>query len=84
MTAGEFFKEARIKAGLSQVDVAKKFGWTSGQQVSNAERGLSQFPIRRLKALCHLLGVDPREGLKIYLDDLNRRETKKFHRGGIK
>lgn len=38
---GEFFKQRRINVELSQGDVAKHFGWTSAQFISNWERGRS-------------------------------------------
>jgi len=44
MSEGEFVKEARLAAGLSQTKLAKRLGWSSPQFVSNIERGLSSLP----------------------------------------
>ena len=54
---GSTLKAFRAAAGLSQRDVAKKFGWTTAQFVSNWERGLVKPPPARLKRLAKLYGV---------------------------
>ncbi len=44
-------KEVRIKAGLSQRDVADILGYSTPQFISNWERGLSHPPINSLKKI---------------------------------
>lgn len=61
MTVGEFLAHARLKANLSQWDVAKKLGYTSPQFVSNVERGISKPPIKVLKTLVEMYGIKPRD-----------------------
>ena len=41
---GQFLKEKRQAAGLTQGQVAKKFGYSTVQFVSNMERGISPPP----------------------------------------
>jgi transcriptional regulator with XRE-family HTH domain len=41
-TLASFLKERRIAAGLSQIDVSRKLGYTSAQFVSNWERGIAK------------------------------------------
>jgi len=55
----EFLKEKRVYSGLSQMDVAKKLGYTSAQFVSNWERGLSSPPIHTLRKLSELYQIPP-------------------------
>jgi transcriptional regulator with XRE-family HTH domain len=50
-------REARVKSGLSQKDVARKFGWTSAQFVSNIERGLVRVPADKTKAYAKTIGL---------------------------
>lgn len=58
MKLGEFLKVSREKAGLSQLEVAKKFGYSSPQFVSNWERNLSYPPISQVKDLVKLYRLD--------------------------
>lgn len=51
-------KTAREKAGLTQDQVAKRFGWQSAQFVSNWERGISYPPIAIIKRLARLYKTD--------------------------
>lgn len=57
-TIGNYTKEKRVAAGLSQVAVAKKLGYGSAQFISNVERGLCGYPLKNLKKLEKVLGVD--------------------------
>ena len=55
---GRYFREKRIKAGLSQEDVASALGYTSIQIVSNWERGLCSPPSKILKKLTQLFKLN--------------------------
>ena len=57
-----FLKDARVKAGLQQKDVADALGYTSVQFVSNWERGLRAPPGKTLIRLAKMY--------KISIDDL--------------
>lgn len=54
-----FVKDCRINAGLSQQYVAEKLGYNTPQFISNWERGVSFPPIKVLKLLAGLYGIDP-------------------------
>ena len=60
-TVGALIKLARTKAGLTQLQVAKKLGYTSPQFVSNWERGDSLPPMEIFPKLATLLHIDSKE-----------------------
>lgn len=55
---GDYTRQKRIAAGLSQRQVAQKLGYNNAQFVSNVERGLCNYPLRNLKKLEKLIGLD--------------------------
>lgn len=61
---GKYAKTLRVKADLSQGEVAKRIGLKNGQMVSNWERGACYPPIREMKTLAELYGVS----LKAFFD----------------
>lgn len=54
---GVFLRESRVRAGLSQMQVAKKLGYTTAQFISNWERGVSEPPLKALKTLAKIYSV---------------------------
>ncbi len=48
---GEFLREARERAGLTQREVSVSLGYSSAQFISNFERGIAVPPIKKLKLL---------------------------------
>lgn len=58
---GSWFRKRREDQGLSQRDISDAFDWTSGQYISNWERGLSFPPNSCLADLARLLGVSAKE-----------------------
>jgi transcriptional regulator with XRE-family HTH domain len=56
-TLSEFIQKARIEAGCSQFEVARKLGYGSPQFISNWERGVSSPPCRALPVLAEIFGV---------------------------
>lgn len=56
-TLGEIFKQARLKKGLTQVEVGKKAGL--GQNTyPKIERGVEKPEFRNIKKIANVLGVD--------------------------
>jgi len=51
------FQDLRKKAGLSQAEVAKVFGDANAQFVSNCERSVAPWPVKRLPTLAKLYRV---------------------------
>jgi len=66
----KYLKESRLNSGLSQGKVAKELGYTSAQFISNWERGLSEPPLKTLRQLTELYGI---ELGKAYKEILNSR-----------
>lgn len=64
---GLYFKEMRKKAGLSQVDVAQKLGYSSAQFVSNWERGLAAPPLEKLSTIIKIYNGNPNEVFQFIL-----------------
>lgn len=60
-TVGELLRRKRAALGLHQSDVAAELGYTSGQFVSNWERGLGLPPPTALPRLAKVLKIDPSE-----------------------
>lgn len=50
----QFIKSARESVGLSQRELAEKLGYSTGQFISNMERGLCSLPLNKMKKLCKL------------------------------
>ncbi len=55
---GIALKDARIKKGLTQGEVARLLGYSSAQFVSNAERGLCRLPFEAISRLVRLYEMD--------------------------
>ena len=51
-------KTLRMKAGLSQKEVASSLGYTTAQFISNIERGVAMPPIKDLPKLAKLYNTD--------------------------
>ena len=75
----EYFKTKRMGANLSQQEVAKALGFTTGQFVSNWERGLSFPPMQILPKLVKLYKINKNELMNVYLE-----EQKKMIRGVLR
>lgn len=64
-----FFKEARIKAGLTQKEVAYALGYSSAQFVSNWERGKCGVPLETLTKLIAVLNLKRSEVIDLILEN---------------
>ena len=76
---GRFLRLNRIKANLTQHDVAQHLAYTSPQFVSNWERGVSLPPLEVLPKLSHLFGIAPKEiieTLERYQEAVMKRKRK--------
>lgn len=60
-------KKLRTRAGLTQQEVATKFGYTTAQFVSNWERGLITPPIKTAKRLSLMCGKNEKYLMPLYL-----------------
>ncbi|MGZ3744908.1 MAG: helix-turn-helix domain-containing protein [Pseudobdellovibrionaceae bacterium] len=79
----EFLRKKRIESGFSQLNVAKKLGYTSPQFISNWERGLSSPPIPTLRKLTELYQISPDLlfdiALKTMINQVTIEMRKKFY-----
>lgn len=79
---GRLAKEARLKANMSQADVAVKLGYTTSQYVSNWERGLAPFSPKIAKRFCQITKCNIHEMFKALVAE-QREKTKEalFNKG---
>lgn len=54
-------KAARVKRGISQVELAKSIGYKNGQFASNMERGLCSLPLKKIDLTAKILDIHPSE-----------------------
>lgn len=66
---GLAWKVARQRVALTQVDVAKVLGYTSGQFISNVESGRCRFPGHQLPKIQKLYKLKTNEVLEIVLKE---------------
>ncbi len=66
---GQFLKQHRVKAGLTQSDVAQRLGYTSPQFISNIERGLCSAPVKHLKDFAKMYHLDSEELIGLLLSE---------------
>lgn len=64
---GKYLQKKRIDADLTQIEVAKKLGYSSAQFISNFERGLCSPPLKQMKKLTSLYELDPSEVIEIMM-----------------
>jgi transcriptional regulator with XRE-family HTH domain len=57
--AGDWLKQRRADAGLSQVDLAAKLGLKYYTFISQVENGFSRVPTETMEAWATQLGLDP-------------------------
>jgi transcriptional regulator with XRE-family HTH domain len=70
---GKFLREKRVKASLTQWDVAHHLRYSTAQFISNWERGVSLPPHDALPRLATLFGVSSKEFITVmhsYQDQL--------------
>ncbi len=67
-SVGQRLKKARLDAGLTQADIAKRLGITY-QAISNYERGVTRVDTDTLVKLCQILGIEVTDILRTPLWD---------------
>jgi transcriptional regulator with XRE-family HTH domain len=80
---GKFLKKRRIKAKLTQMDVAKNLGCHS-QFISNIERGLCAPPFKTLKTLTELYRINSGELIKLIIREEKNYLEKMLLHGKVK
>ena len=74
---GKFLKDQRLRANLTQSQVAQELGYTSPQFISNIERGLCSAPMKYLKGFLKLYKLSLDELLSVILkqEEINLRRA---------
>jgi transcriptional regulator with XRE-family HTH domain len=74
--AGAWLKEQRVRAGLSQIELAQRLGLKYYTFVSQVENGFGRVPTESMEAWARALGIDPssfaRRLLSFYDPELHR------------
>lgn len=70
-------RQLRKDKGLSQSELARKFGMTTGQFISNVERGLCRYSTKHYRVLCKVFKVSKIDLIKMHLDDYKMEFSKK-------
>ena len=60
MSVGKLLRDARLKAGLTQLELAQKLEYTN-QFITNWERGQSKPPFKIMQKLCKILKIEEKE-----------------------
>jgi transcriptional regulator with XRE-family HTH domain len=79
MDEASFIKKSRIKAKLSQREVAEYLGYKTPQYISNIERGLCFLPSEKIKAFCEITKCDSSKLIKIKMDYIEENLWKNIH-----
>lgn len=72
----ELLKEQRVKAGLSQVELAKKIGYRDAQVISAWERGCNKVPVKKIYTLAHVFKIPLNEMVNMFLEDMRQEILK--------
>ncbi len=78
---GDFLKDSRETAILTQAEVSLKLGYSSPQFISNIERGISVIPLKTLAKMVHLYRVNPESVVKIIMESQRKLLREKLARG---
>jgi transcriptional regulator with XRE-family HTH domain len=68
---GQFLKDKRLAAGVTQAEIARVLRYSSAQFISNWERGVALPPLDVLPRLIELLAIRPDEIIEV----LSRYQT---------
>jgi transcriptional regulator with XRE-family HTH domain len=64
---GKYLQDKRLKANLTQYEVAKKLGYLTAQYISNIERGIALPPTKSLKKFISLYSIPEEEFFELML-----------------
>ena len=73
-----FLREKRMNARFSQVELAEILGYTSGQYISNIERGTCPFPTENLPLLAKVLQVPLAKLIRLLSRDFENALYERF------
>lgn len=69
---GERLRRARMVKGYSQIELAKKLGYSDSSTIYKIEKGVQKIPYERIRQICDVLDIDYAyltKGLEMTLDN---------------
>ena len=78
---GVLVREYRLKANMTQLELANKLGYESMQFVSLFERGLSKIPLKVIGKLVIILGIPEKKIVKNLVDIFTADLMKQIEEG---
>lgn len=73
MKLSKLIKEQREKHNLTQNELGIKLGYMNGQYISNVERELCMFSLKKTKRLATLFNLNPLELREMWIQDFLHR-----------
>jgi len=70
---GAMLQKRRQKLGLTQKQIADALGYSSGQFLSNFERGIARPPLKKLKWLCKRYSLPPQSVARLIGESERKR-----------
>lgn len=70
---GEYLAKGRESKNITQKTVSEVLNYSSAQFVSNFERGISAPPIKKLKVLMKMYGLDKKKVFSLYTGPLLKK-----------
>lgn len=80
---GNIVREARLKKGMSQLELADLLGYDSPQFVSLFERGISKVPPETLGRLVVILDIAERKMVQILVQEYEGKLVREIRRGKL-
>lgn len=77
---GQYLRQKRRDAGLSQQNVARALGYSSPQFISNLERGTCPIPLNRIRQFVDLYRIDHDEFVQRFLSEQENILRNYLHR----
>lgn len=78
---GELVRKQRIKAGMTQLELAKKLGYTSTQFVSLFERGYSKIPAETIGKIIMVLPISETKVVNMLVNEFRKNLLAEITKG---
>ncbi len=80
MKLKDIIKTKRVEKKYSQVKLAKLLGYSSGQFVSNWERGESYPPMDRLAKIALIFDIEKERLITLFLEEYSESKRKEYQK----
>jgi transcriptional regulator with XRE-family HTH domain len=71
-------KKWRLKAGLTQAQLADRLGYSTAQYISNIERKISKLPVSKYKQASKILGIPMEVLIEMRIEESKEKLRKVF------